>query len=286
MEDKKEISAYILNDINEKWNYVKKLGYKPIYMGLKGSQNYELDVYKPKYQSDIDVVCLVIPSTENFLLGKSEISTTLVCEDNSHIELKDIQSYIRMLEKANISFLEILFTNYFFIDGEVDNGFMTYLRKNAEDFVLKNLDKLFHCTKGHFYEKKSNLYSAKGNQEEEISEYGYASKQIHHMYRIINFIDQYYFKRMSFKDSLIPDNDSKIELNKLKTSKVNIEVIRDLELRLEQKLKDYEELLTKEYLEGMVEFNAFNNNLFEITKSKMLEMLKENIRKELVHEYL
>ena len=51
----------ILNKLYDKLCEVKELGYSPLFIALKGSQNYEMD----NENSDIDAICFVIPSIKD-----------------------------------------------------------------------------------------------------------------------------------------------------------------------------------------------------------------------------
>lgn len=54
---------------------------------LQGSQNYDLE-----YEgSDVDTKIIVLPSLEDIALNKQPISTTLITEDNEHVDVKDIR---------------------------------------------------------------------------------------------------------------------------------------------------------------------------------------------------
>ena len=42
-----------------------------VYLALQGSQNYELDEYSEEYQSDIDTKCIILPTLDDIVCGKS-----------------------------------------------------------------------------------------------------------------------------------------------------------------------------------------------------------------------
>ena len=97
----------ILNKLYDKLCEVKELGYSPLFIALKGSQNYEMD----NENSDIDAICFVIPSIKD-LFYKKEVSITHRCENDELIDIKDIRLLVDLLKKANPSYLEILFSKY------------------------------------------------------------------------------------------------------------------------------------------------------------------------------
>ena len=113
MENIKLINARLLED----FNYVTSLGYNVLGVFLQGSQNYQLDYSG----SDIDTKAIIIPSFIDFVLNRKPVSTTLIREDNSHIDLKDIRLMHDCFRKQNINFIEILFTKYKYLDPEYES---------------------------------------------------------------------------------------------------------------------------------------------------------------------
>ena len=76
-----------------------------------GSQNYNLDTPT----SDWDTKAIVIPTFDEILFDKPVSKEVKVQRDDNkweHCEVKDIREFIKMFEKQNINFIEILFTEY------------------------------------------------------------------------------------------------------------------------------------------------------------------------------
>ena len=107
---------YIMNNLKDKYNYLLKNNYKVIALFLQGSQNYNLDIYDNEYKSDIDVKAIVLPTIQDIILNRTPISTTIVLDNNEHIEVKDIRIMKDMFIKQNISYIELLYTNYYVIN--------------------------------------------------------------------------------------------------------------------------------------------------------------------------
>ena len=110
-------------------NYAKK--YFPnntiIYIGLQGSQNYNLDCYNNDYNSDVDTKAILLPTLEDIILSKPQVSQTLliptehngvISEPSEHCDVKDIRQMFECFKKQNINFLEILFTKYRIINKD------------------------------------------------------------------------------------------------------------------------------------------------------------------------
>ena len=132
--------------------YVKNLGYEVFGVFLQGSQNYKLD-----YEgSDIDTKCIVIPTLEDIVLNKQPVSTTLILEDNSHIDVKDIRLMWQCFRKQNINFLEILFTEYFRIPIQYFK-FWEMMMDINEDIAHYNNYAAVNCIAGMVFEKAEEL---------------------------------------------------------------------------------------------------------------------------------
>ena len=112
IEEEKRITIRLQED----FEYATSLGYTVLGVFLQGSQNYQLSYSG----SDIDTKAILIPSFEDFVLNRKPVSTTLIKEDNSHIDLKDIRLMHDCFRKQNINFIEILFTKYKYINPEYE----------------------------------------------------------------------------------------------------------------------------------------------------------------------
>ena len=102
----------IFKKMKQHLNYLKEThpNYNVIYIGLQGSQNYDLDIYSEQYESDVDTKAILVPSLKDISLNKKPVSTTVILPDNSHCDCKDIRLMFDNFKKQNINFIEILFT--------------------------------------------------------------------------------------------------------------------------------------------------------------------------------
>jgi hypothetical protein len=179
-------------------NYVLNLGYEVFGVFLQGSQNYQLD-----YEgSDIDTKCIVIPSIEDLVLNKQPISTTIILEDNSHIDIKDIRLMWQHFKKQNTNYLEILFTNYY----RIAYGYLHFweeLQNIREDIAHYDNYAAVNCIVGMVLEKNKALCHPYPTLKDKIDKHGYDNKQLHHIIRCREFLDRY-IAGTSFRDCLIP----------------------------------------------------------------------------------
>lgn len=201
MEDANKYNK-IMSRLQDDFNYVKSLGYKVLGVFLQGSQNYNLD-----YEgSDIDTKCIILPSFEDFVLNKSPVSTTLIRQDNSHIDLKDIRAMFECFRKQNINFLEIIFTKYFIVDSTYQQ-LWEEMTSHKEDIAHYNNYASVNCIAGMVFEKNAALCHPYPSIKEKIDKYGYDNKQLHHILRCEEFLNRW-IEGVPYEDCLIPTNPS------------------------------------------------------------------------------
>jgi hypothetical protein len=61
-------------ELQDAWDYLLSIGYKPYYLAIYGSQNYNLDIYTPEYTSDIDFKCIIIPTLDELIRNSKPLS--------------------------------------------------------------------------------------------------------------------------------------------------------------------------------------------------------------------
>ena len=170
---------------------------KVIYIALQGSQNYNLE-YK---DSDIDSKVIVTPDLRDVVENRKPVSTTHVCDNDEHIDLKDIRLMFDCFKKQNINFIEILFTDYHIIQSNYYKEVIE-LRDNAEDIARYNPYRAVKCIKGMAKEKFHALKHPYPSKEYEIKTFGYDPKQLSHIIRLEEFLKKY-IKGISYKECLI-----------------------------------------------------------------------------------
>lgn len=222
----------IRSRIKHDYDYVESKGYKVFGVFLQGSQNYELDYAG----SDIDTKCIVLPSFEDIVLKKPPVSTTLILEDNSHIDLKDVRLMWDCFRKQNINFLEILFTNYWEIrniDYLLQWQDMMYM---AENIAHYNNYAAVNCIAGMVFEKRKALCHPYPSIKDKVEKYGYDNKQLHHIIRCEEFLRRY-IDDVPYEDCLIPTN--KEHLINVKSKYIyNVDEAKQLAKELEDKVKE------------------------------------------------
>jgi hypothetical protein len=188
----------IQNRLVEDFNYVTSLGHNVLGVFLQGSQNYNLSYAG----SDIDTKAILIPSFEDFVLNRKPVSTTLVKEDNSHIDLKDIRLMHECFRKQNINFIEILFTKYKYLNPEYVELYQPMFDNN-ERIAHYNNYAAVNCIAGMVYEKHKAMEHPYPTLKDKIEKYGYDNKQLHHILRCEEFLKRY-INGVPYAECLIP----------------------------------------------------------------------------------
>jgi len=211
MEDK---YAYIMRDLQYKYDYLVEHGYKVLALFLQGSQNYNLDIYDEDYMSDIDAKAIVLPSLRDIVLNRAPVSTTIVLPNNEHIEVKDIRIMKNMFVKQNISYIELLYTKYY-----IANDYFKYdvekLINMRDDISSINKNQFLRCIKGMSMEKYKALEHPYPTLIDKIEKFGYDPKQLHHIVRLNEFATRYLIGKEKLEDCYISKmHDSLIDIKK------------------------------------------------------------------------
>jgi len=180
----------IMKRIQEHYNYLQKNGYEVVCLCLQGSQNYELDEYSAEYTSDVDTKAIVLPSFRDFCYGRSPLSTTIVLENNEHIDVKDIRVMFETIKKMNVSYIELLYTKFKIINNKYAD-LIAQLFINRDLVAYANPNQFVRCIAGMSMEKRKALCHPYPNTMEKIEKYGYDGKQLHHCVRLNEFLSRY-----------------------------------------------------------------------------------------------
>lgn len=170
----------------EHYSELSHLGYTPVGLFLQGSQNYNLHYSN----SDVDTKAIVLPSLDDIILNKTPVSTTHIMPDNSHLDIKDIRVMFNTIKKQNINFVEILFTDYKIINPIYESLFEPMLTNN-EAIAHYNNYSFVNCMCGMALEKYKALKHPYPNCIDDINNYGYCRKELHHILRIKEFMERY-----------------------------------------------------------------------------------------------
>ena len=185
-------------------NYKKILedkGYKVIYIGLYGSQNYNVD----DELSDIDVKAIILPNLHDIIFRKVT-SKTIECENGS-IDVKDLITFYDVVKKGNFNYIESIDTEYFIGDK--------YIKKLFKQF-RPNLKSIL----GAMYEKRKALTHEYPSKKEEFEKWGFDPKQYHHIVRLLDLL-KYNNENKTSKSYLKYDEIMAMQMINLKRNSIN-----------------------------------------------------------------
>ena len=152
----------------------------------QGSGNYGLDYEK----SDVDTKLIVTPTFKEIAFNKSPISTTHVRANDEHTDFKDIRLYIQTFRKQNLNFLEILFTEFQWVNWRYADEWQR-LVDNREAITHYNPYQAIKSMKGIAMEKFHAMEHEYPSKLDVLAQYGYDPKQLHHLLRVEEYIGRY-----------------------------------------------------------------------------------------------
>lgn len=159
----------IYKQLNSYKKQLEEKGYCVVYIGLYGSQNYNLD----DEHSDIDARAVVLPSIMQ-LLQSGNISKTYDF-DTGQVDVKDVMTFVTVLRKGNPAYIESANTDVW-IGDKMFREMIQGWNVNPKAIV------------GMMYEKKKALEKGLAHNAPTMEKLGYDSKQIHHIYRLYNML--------------------------------------------------------------------------------------------------
>ena len=239
---------------------------------LQGSQNYGLDIYTDEYKSDVDTKAIVIPSLEEIVLNKKPISTTHILPNNEHLDIKDIRLYFENFKKQNINFLEILFTDFAYVNAKYKEEW-DYLIANRELIAHYNINQALRCMAGMSMEKKKAMCHPYPTLLDKIEKYGYDGKQLHHIIRMNNFIFAY-GEGKTFEECLtyLPNKE---DMMKAKLNRYTLEEA----LQLAEDFDNDTKSLKDKYLKPQDEINK---DALEVLNKIQYNTIKKRLREEVI----
>lgn len=270
--NEQERNVFLHKEVTKRYDYLVENGYNVIAVFLQGSQNYELDLYDKDYKSDVDVKAIVVPTLQDIVLNHKPISTTIVLENNEHIEVKDIRVMIEMFIKQNISYIELLYTKYKKVNPEY-KVFIDNLLNIRDEISNINKNQFLRCIKGMSMEKLKALEHPYPNTIDKIKKFGYDPKQLHHIVRLNEFVYRYLIEKEKLENCYISKN--KKELIDIKKGKYNLEDARTLALTFDNGTKELCDL----YIEKE---DKINNETIDKLKKINCDIIEFSLKKELL----
>ena len=210
MDKIKNRKAAISARVKEHYDYLIAAGYEVVFTALQGSQNYGLDEYSDEYQSDVDTKSIILPSLDDFIRAKQPISAVEIMDNNEHAEVKDIRVMFEMFKKENISYIELLYSDYIVFNPKYEK-LIRPIFERRDEIATADTTQFLRCIAGMAYEKDKALCHPYPGIIEKIEKYGYDGKQLSHCRRLYYFM-QDFAKGKSIAACYKPNDDRKIIL--------------------------------------------------------------------------
>ena len=182
--------AAISARVKEHYDYLVAAGYDVVFTALQGSQNYGLDEYSQEYQSDVDTKSIILPSLDDFIRAKQPISAVEILENDEHAEVKDIRVMFEMFKKENISYIELLYSDYIVFNPKYE-AMIKPIFEHRDEIVAADTAQFLKCIAGMAYEKDKALCHPYPGIIDKIEKYGYDGKQLSHCARLLIFITDF-----------------------------------------------------------------------------------------------
>lgn len=257
----------IMERVQEHHNIALNLGYEVIGTFLQGSFNYGENMSDE--QSDIDTKCLVIPTFSDFCLNKPPISTTYICDNNEHIDLKDFRLYLNCFKKQNINFVEILFTDYCIINPKYAS-IVNQLIENREAIGHYDNYASLNCICGMGMEKLKALEHPYPATKDKIEKYGFDGKQLSHIVRIHEFMSRW-IMNVPYSECLISKQQEY-----LRDLKRNKNITLDKARIMAKSYTDSMKVMKDRYMES--NSKVINNHINELFENISVEILKTYLK--------
>ncbi|MBR1696444.1 MAG: nucleotidyltransferase domain-containing protein, partial [Selenomonas sp.] len=148
---------------------------------LVGSHNYNLDTP----ESDKDYKYFVWPTFDD--LYDNEMYHKEVVTDAEDYTVHDIRKLPMLLWKANLNFIEILYSKE--LTG--DSDLLEYLEENKEELATMNLPGLYMAAMIMSIDKEKTMTKDSPARRDAIEKYGYDPKSACHALRVLDFLAKY-----------------------------------------------------------------------------------------------
>jgi len=232
---------------------------KVVFKALVGSHNYNLD----DVHSDRDYKYFVLPTFSDLYTGNRFSGSKVGTEEDYTVH--DIRKLTDLCWKANINFLEVLYSNEVTIPYDPKTFHILesimYMRK---DIVVMNLPYLFSACKGMHFQKMKNLKNPTKGTQYLVDAFGYDTKGALHAYRVLDFIIRFHKYDWDFERAMVYTDVERDYILRIKHGSYTLDFFKSFVSTV------YDEFLTIESI-----YKAQIPNLE--TKGKLEDLVKDMV---------
>lgn len=269
----------LIDKLKVQKNILENQGYTVAYICIYGSQNYSLDVNTKEYQSDVDMKAIVVPKLDDLVYNSKPVST-VVDTEWGQCDIKDIRSYFQTLLKANPAYIETVFTDYHVVDEQFHNEFSKIFR-NAENLVHALREQFIRAMYGMMCEKEKAMCHPYPSIVHKIEKYGYDGKQIHHVYRLLLMMKDYFVHGYDLGESFYPLPEEINLLMDLKLNKIPLDDAKVLVKKWMSEGKELRDKVLSEIEESKIDYRV-KDDFLKLSQ----DIIKHKIKRECVTEVL
>lgn len=234
-------------------------GYNVIYIGLYGSQNYNVD----DEQSDIDCKAIILPNLHDIIFRK--VTSITIELETGAIDVKDLITFYNVIKKGNFSYIEAIDTPYPIGDNYVKELFRQ-IRPDLKSML------------GAMYEKRKALTHEYPSKELEFQKWEFDPKQYHHIIRLFDILS--YINTTGKQISYLEYQESARQFmiaekrNKNNYTKEQVEQSSNYIIEIAKSFipKDYKyeptdlSIDVSEYIENKLKIEMMNDNKFTFAR--------------------
>lgn len=268
-----------LNILHKQKLILEEKGYSVAYICIYGSQNYNLDIQTDDYKSDIDMKAIVVPTLDDLVKNSKPVSTVIDTEWGQ-CDIKDIRSYIQTLIKANPAYIETLYTHYSIVDERYKKEFGLMLG-NADELVETLKYQFIRAAYGMMCEKEKAMCHPYPTIAHKIEKFGFDGKQVHHIFRLLLLLKDYFEEANPLNIALIPPSSDIELLMDLKLNNLTLEEVKPLVKKWMEEGKKLRDKILSESDESKINYTIKDEYL-----KWSQEVVKKNIKKECIREVL
>lgn len=199
-------------------------GRKELFRALVGSHNYNLNTS----ESDKDYKIFVAPIFDDLYFNK-QFSNSIIGETEDY-DIHDIRKVSHLWWKANVNFVEVLFSEDIVINkGDTwleTQKLLSEIFRMKNDIAKMNLPYLYDACIGMHITKKKQIDKGTAGTQHLVDKFGYDTKQAMHSIRILDFLRRFAENEFTdFKKAIWYDNDeyNKQYLLNVKNGKISKE---------------------------------------------------------------
>lgn len=234
---------------------------------LVGSHNYNLNTE----HSDLDYKYFVFPTFDD-LYYKKEFSCSKETPQVDYT-VHDVRKLSALWWKANINFIEVLFSKDLQYRINKDNELVFFIEKNKDDLATMNLPYIYDACIGMSLRKQKDMITDSPARHNNIEKHGYDTKSACHAIRVLDFLVKLVQCDFSFGKAIWYEN-SDIKRDSLLAIKRGMYTLDEIKYMIETCTNNANRV--KDIYKQQSPNNKLKEQLDEVIKQQCYEFIKAN----------